>query len=204
MIVSELFLYDRDAGLFKQILLKSKVMQGRYFIINSGFDVTSADLTTLLPQTYPCVIMTPFRSNLLAPDYTQESLPIDLYFVAKSKATGDNQIKSVNLTTLTPGHFFWQDWKDMKECAKSFLQALKQVIRNSRVNGQPLHGIVSLDPRTNPTIVRFANTTNNILSGAKLSFNVLLNSGCDSDDYTQDDINQIQIPTLNLHPLHKH
>lgn len=204
MIVSELFLTDRDGGLFKQILLKSKVMQGRYFIMSSGQDIYNSDLTTLVPQTYPCVVLTPFRSTINGPDYTKESLPISLYFITKTKTTGDGQIKQADPQTLTPGHFFWQDWKDMKECAQSFLKAFQKVTHDVMVGGQPLRGICALDTRVNPTIIRFANTTSNIVSGAQLNFTLSLNSGCDNDDYAAADLSTIQIPVLNLHPLHNH
>lgn len=200
MIVSELFLYDGESGLFKQILLHSKVMAGRYFVATSGFDLSNLDPV----QKYPCVLCTPPKSSPVAPAYIQETFSFDLYFLVRSGQTGQNQIKSPDKSTLTSNHPVWYDWKDMNECAVAFLRQLKEVTKKRMVGEIPLRALAGLDPSATPSVLRISNAGSDVISGVKLSFIMLLNQGCDSDDYTGVTPDQIAVPSLNPHPLHKH
>jgi hypothetical protein len=103
-MISELFLYDQDEGLFKKILEKSQVIQGRYFLVSNGFSINEAALAQITSQKYPCVLLPAPRSVLQAPSFTIESFSFDLYFLTRAGVTGQNQILSPNPDTLTSDH----------------------------------------------------------------------------------------------------
>jgi hypothetical protein len=200
MLVSELFIYDPDDSLFKSIITHSKVMQGRYFVVSSGFDINNLDPV----QKYPCMICVPPRSNPVAPSYIQETFSFDLYFLTRRGTTGQNQIKNPNPATLTSQHPAWYDWKDMNECATAFLRTLKALLKLKMVGDIPLRGIAGLDPGFSPGILRITSSGSDVVSGVKMSLSMTLNLGCDNDDYAGVDLSAIAVPNLNKHPLHKH
>src|SRR5687768_17421175 len=136
--MDELFLYDPDKGLFKEILKQSSVMQGRYFIVSSGFNFSTTDLSAVIDrQKYPCVVCAVPRSQLLQPDFVAESFAFQLYFLTRHEHTSAGEIKEVDPLTLTSQHPAFYDWKDMKECAAGFLVTLKKVIRTRMVGERP-------------------------------------------------------------------
>jgi hypothetical protein len=200
--MNELFLYDRDEGLFKKILDQSKVIGGRYFIVSSGFDFNNMPLD-FLKQKYPCVLLKAPKSYYLPPDFTKQTLQFELHFLTRHGVTGQNQVKEAHPDTLNSQHPVWYDWKDMNEVAGSFINMLLQVIKSKYVGDKPLRGLIGLDKSTIYT-ERISRAGNDEVSGVKLAFSILQNYDCDAADYVEDAIDLIEVPDTNIHPLHKH
>lgn len=215
--MNELFLYDRDKGLFKAVLQQSTVMQGRYFVVKAGMDIntnnldqyfTEVGIGTVNPdQIYPCVICPPPSSTLLPPSFTNEQLQFTLFFLTRSNYTGQNQVKDPDAGTQASTHLPWYDWKDMKECAANFVRQLMAVLKTKyvEVGGvlRPLKGLITVG-QSSINISRISELGTDTLNGIRLSFWVDMNEGCEINDYPQDALQAITIPDLNIHPLHKH
>jgi hypothetical protein len=211
-MTSELFIYDRDQGLFKEVLKQSTVMQGRYYILDNAqmnaanygqYIAEALNGLSVAAQKYPVCLCMPPRSQ---PE-NKETFLFNLFFLTRSGATGQNQIKEIDIDTQVSTHHSWQDWKDMKECAWNFLQALKKTIRTRVVtisieNHIPLRSFISLDP-TGIDITRLSNIGTDNVSGVQVSFKMEMTIDCALHDYP-DELNVINIPPLTIHPLHKH
>jgi hypothetical protein len=90
--MNELFLIDRDRGLFKEILKQSIVMQGRYFVApHYGHELNTNNLEMYLkdaatglsdvPQKYPCVVcIAPKSRKVVLNDYPWEEFYFNLFF----------------------------------------------------------------------------------------------------------------------------
>src|SRR5574340_79137 len=109
--MTELFLYDREQGLFKEILKKSTVMKGHYHVSpNFGKDLDTNNLETFIKdpknglvdvtEKYPlCVCMTPRSKHVFMNGTKWEQFVFNLYFVCNTYYTSSNQIKSLDRDT---------------------------------------------------------------------------------------------------------
>lgn len=217
--MDELFIYDRDKGLFKEILKHSTVIGGRYHLsANYGYDLNTNNLEQYLKdpasgladagQKYPaCICITP-KSRIVSINGNKwEEFYFYLYFVCTTNYTGQNKIKSLDPSTNTSSHHVWYDWKDMKECAVNFLELLKKVQKkpvDSNGNTVPLGSIFNVDTER-ADIVRLTKMNNDKISGVGLYFSAfMLADTCNLQDYTPESLDSITIPPLSIHPLHKH
>lgn len=218
--MQELFIYDRDQGLFKQILKLSTVMQGRYHVSpNYGKDLDTNNLETFIkdpanglvdvPDKYPlCVCMTPRSKEMKINGNLLEQFIFNLYFVTPTYYTGDNQIKSWDKDTNTSAHHIWYDWQDMKTCASNFVRMLKSVIAKNMITinaGDPMFPLRTFLNIDGDVIYnRLTKFNNDRLSGVSLSFALYLdNSLCALDDYADVNVSDVILPPLDIHPLHK-
>lgn len=214
--MDELFLYDRDLGLFKEILNKSSIIQGRYHVSPSGGkDLDTNNLETFIKDPasglsdvknkYPiCVCMTPRSRETTINGQLMEIFVFDLFFVTTTyfDKTG---VKWPDLDTNTSTHHVWYDWQDMKRCASNFIQKLKEIVRKGRVDysGQqmPLNQVSSL--QGDVIYNRLTRFNNDRLSGVKVSFSMFLNPDiCKIDDYADVPLEDIIIPPFEIHPHH--
>lgn len=218
-MITELFLYDREKGLFKEILNKSKVMKGHYHVSpNFGKDLNTDNLETFIkdpknglidvPEKYPlCVCMTPRSKYVFMNGTRWEQFVFNLFFVTTTFYTADNQIKSLDVDTNTSAHHIWYDWQDMKTCAMNFLEVLKeQTKRAITIDGNtvPLKSVMNIDIE-GAVYKRLTKVNNDRLSGIDVSFLIYLDaSQCTIDDYADVDIfKDIVLPPLDIHPLHQ-
>lgn len=210
--MDELFLHDRDKGLFKQILNQSTVIGGRYFISsNGGNDLNTGNIESFIndalagitdaKQKYPaCICFPPFShlSSVGGPLFT-EKMYYTLFFVCPSATTGQNQVKQANAATNTSTHHIWYTWKDMKEVALQFLQMLKAVIVKHR-----LKQYMDVDFSEIP-VTRLTKFGNDGVSGVRISLPVdFIANECDFKDYSDEALGNITLPDFNIHLLHKH
>lgn len=211
-MIQELFLYDREQGLFKEILNKSIVMQGRYHVSPShGNDLNTSNLETYIKdpasglsdvnQKYPiCCCMTPRSRYVNFPGSRWEEFIFNMYFVCTTFKTGDNKIKSRDTDTNTSAHYIWYDWSDMKEAAANFIEVIKITLkRKIEVDGVlvPLGTMVRIDT-TGAIFNRLTKFNNDQLSGVSLTFPMYLEaSACATPDYVA--IEDIKLPPLNIH-----
>jgi hypothetical protein len=215
--MTELFLYDKEKGLFKEILNKSAVMGGRYHVSpNSGQDLNTDNLDSFISdpanglmdtsQKYPiCVCMTPKSRFTKINGLRWEEFWFSLYFLTKTYATADNQIKSLNKDTNTSAHHIWFDWQDMKNCADDFLEVLKsQLKRTVTVDAASFNfkTLFSFDS-SNAVFTRLSKFNNDKLSGVNVMFTVFMYAGeCGVSDYPEDIASSVVIPPFEIHPLH--
>ena len=207
-MINELFLYDRDNGLFKEILKQSVVINGRYHLcpdyghelntgnLNQYFKDEATGLTDV--AKYPCCVCITPNSNLT--NYNQqkgESFVFQLYFLTLAKRTADNQIRAMDRDTLTSMQHTWYDWLEMKNCAASFLETLHKVLlTKSTANGLRLRQYFNLNYEQG-RIRRLTNFSVNQLNGASMSFTIdSLFNMCSNPDYDTNAINDITIPTI--------
>lgn len=221
-MIDELFIYDRDKGLFKEILKQSTVLAGRYHVSpNYGHDLNTSNLEQYIKdpasglsdvkQKYPCCVCIAPKSSFITINGARwERFYFPLFFLCKSFVTGTGQIKTPDRDTNTSAHHVWQDWKDMKEVAANFLELLKTVIKTKAtvatevVAAVPLKSILNVDFE-NATVRRLARFNNDQVTGVEVTFMVMLSSGsCVLSDYNNAAINAITIPALSIHELHKH
>lgn len=211
-MIQELFLYDRERGLFKEILKQSSIIEGRYHVShNHANDLNTSNLETFIrdpatglsdpAQKYPiCVCITPRSRYVDFPGGLQEVITFNLYFVCTTYRTGDNKIKNRDADTNTSAHHIWYDWQDMKVCAQSFLEVLRLTLkRKIDIAGQQIAlGVyVNVDSK-NAIFNRLTKFNNDLLTGVGMSFNVSLSSTiCETADYTA--IEDITIPPIIIH-----
>lgn len=213
-MIDELFLYDRDSGLFKNILTHSSVIGGRYFVSpDYGRDLNTDSLNQFfsdaaygmkdVAQKYPaCVCIVPKSFLVNEGGILWEGFQFTLFFLCTTFQTGNNQIKTVNKPTLTSAHHIWYDWKDMKEVGVNFCTVLNNFLRNTQ--DAMLRQSVRFDP-DKTSIRRISKTNNDQLSGVSFTLQIYLYSGnCDINDYPDDVLSQITIPSTSIHALHKH
>lgn len=218
--MNELFIYDRDLGLFKELLKHSSVMQGRYHIAPGyGSELNTGNIDAIIKdpaigltdagQKYPCcVCMTPV-SNIVERNGSQwERFVFNLYFLCTTYYTGDNQVKQPDPGTGVSTHHVWYDWKDMVECGHNFMKLLDTVIRRKYVvideKEQPLGLYFNLDNQPH-TVKRLSKFNNDRLSGCGISFVAYMHvGGCDIQDYADDVLDKIAMPPTTIHPIHNH
>lgn len=185
-----LFLYDRDKGLFKEILKKSSVIAGRYFVVSSGFDINTTDLNNIVDvQKYPCVICSvpnvgPTANNRFEHAFT-------LYFLTRYAHTGQGDIKDVDPNTLNSLHPSWYDWNDMEQVARNFYKKLRSVIASNYLG-------IAVKWNSAGYIVKAGS---DIVNGFRLSLTTSVSDICELNDY--EGAEDIVIPPLQIHPLHK-
>ncbi len=216
-MITELFIYDRDLGLFKQIFAQSSVIQGRYFVAPlGGPDINSSNLGTYISQAlkgmaeigqkYPCAVCLPPRSAIET-SMSHETFLFTILFLTRAGHTGQNQLKQPNADQQASTHQVWHDWKDMKELAVNFLQMLKKVVREKTFsdNGQNknLIGIINL-VKDSIEIKRITSAGNDGVNGVALNFRMQLSLDCETPDYAPQAFGNITVPDLNIHPIHKH
>lgn len=182
---------------FQNIFDKSKVIQGRFSIaINYGSDLNNEKVgdyivETLKPKSYPLVTLFP---PVDFPEEKFSDYKLKLVFVLQ-QGEGSLGIKD-SLSNNTTGHPVILDWKDMRECARNFIDILKKV---GKIPPVPF----SIKPGM---IERFSYTGTQKLSGVTLSLDMKVKEAvCDNTEYDVEraDLSKL-LSTENIHPQHTH
>lgn len=211
-MIQELFLYDEQAGLFKQILKQSSIMKGSYHLSpNQGNDLNTANLETYIKdpakgltdlKKYPiCICFTP-RSRIVSINSQDfEQFTFNLFWLTTTYRNGDNSIKMVDKSTRQSAHYIWYDWQDMKSCAMNFFNMLDQVIKTKQILisnvSYPLRSMIHAE-KGNVIYNRLTKFYNDSLSGVSQAFTITMEPlQCDQSEYI--DINSITIPSPIIH-----
>ena len=206
--MNELFLFDRDKGLFKEILKQSSVIKGSYHVSkNGGADLNASNLDTYVKDPkngltdnkhYPiCICLTPSSNLVNINDSKWENFNFTLFFLT-TNGTINNQIKALDKDTNTSASHPWDDWSDMKQCAIDFLDMLMQVIQTKSSYGTRLGMLINVDFKKS-VIKRMTSYGNDNLNGVSLSFTVLMfTDSCVMKDYSSGALNSIVIPQLEI------
>lgn len=213
-MIDELFLYDKERGLFKEILNKSVIMQGRYHVSPHNLqDLNTDNLESFIKddkvglrapeQRYPIAVCNTPRSRFKSINGNRwQEFYFSMFFLTRSHVTADNQIKSLDADTNTSAHHIWYDWQDMKNCADDFLSVLKAMLQVS-ANGTRLKTVMGFD-QEGAIFSRVTEVTNDKLSGQNVLFSVSLYAGeCTLADYPANVINSITVPPFTIHAPHK-
>lgn len=206
-MIDELFLYDRDKGLFKEILKSSAIIQGRYHVSpNYGTNLNTNNLDEFLKddkyglmtptQKYPiCVCMTPGSRFTKINDQKWEEFWFSLYFLCTAEQDGTNQIKKLDKASNTSGQHPWYDWSDMKQCAADFIEILKKVIYKRLAGSVPIKSLLNIDFER-AMITRITKFNNDRLNGVSVTFTAYMaTDACTLKDYG-DVVNDVTIPPL--------
>ena len=206
--MTELFLYHREQGLFKQVLNQSKVIAGRYHVSpNYGHDLNTNNLETFIKDPkyglqdvevkYPiCVCMTPSSRFVKINTIKWEQFTFTLFFLCNAYQDGNNQIKNLDKDTNTSAQTIPDDWNAMKQCASDFLDVLWKVTLKTSFGEVPLKSILNIE-FDNAVIGRLTLFNNDKLNGASVSFQATMQTNCCAvTDYTSNVLDNITIPTM--------
>lgn len=202
--------YPFIESFFRNVLSASNGIQGRFHMCPKyGVEINSDQLGEVLEDVvkshgnkkYPIAIMTPPRSQgRFTEGQEWEKYRGVIFFLTTTYYDGNNQIKAPNKATGTSTHTITEDWHDMKRCAISFIRVLnrvqkeKDMVRNLFRLGSAGDQQCMIDPVSNIGIDR--------LSGVRLDFTFSLFTGCEMEDYMEENINSITIPVADPHPEH--
>jgi len=209
-LIDELFLYDQDNGLFKAILNKSAIIQGRYHVSpNYGHSLNTANLESFFKdpksgltdagQKYPiCVCLTPGSRFTRINDQKWEEFYFNIFFLTRLNHTGTNEIKKLDRDTNTSGQHIWYDWSDMKQCAADFIEILRQVILKRYSGDTRLKTVLNIDYERAP-ITRISKFNNDTLNGVALNITAFLfTDACTLKDYEAAVVDSIDVPSLTF------
>lgn len=207
-MISELFLYDRDTGLFKEILKQSKMIAGNYHVSsNYGRDLNANNLESIIKDyleglkdvkvKYPmAVCITPKSTIVLINGQEWEEFTFVMYFLTQC-GIENNQVKKLDKSTNTSGQHVWYDWNDMKQCGLDFIKTLKNVIlKKSLSDGKPLRTILQVSTN-GPVFQRVSRVQNDKLNGVIMTFIACMYSdACNPKDYSEDAVSQVSVPAI--------
>jgi hypothetical protein len=208
--MDELFIYDNNKGLFKEILKSSFVIEGRYHISsNQGQDLNSNNLDTLIStipdQKYPlCVCIAPPSKFGFVNGQLKEDFYFTLLFLCQTY-NGTNGTKQPDPKTRKSTHEVWYDWADMKRAAMNFISVLDDVTRKNKLsNGLPIVTQFNIDSST-VNVKRLSKFNEDRISGVSITFAAnLMGSDCNIQDYPKTYLTDIVTPIEIVHAQHKH
>lgn len=194
--MDELQIYD-TGGLFHQIVKASRIMNGRYAVLEKGaHDLNLNNLLSgldLPEDKYPGVFCLPPVSEI--DERGREKFNFRLLFLCNSHSTGDNQFKDRDPLTNTSSHTIAEDWRDMKIVAVNFIQAIYKLIKDEAINQMFI-----MAESVNERIIRIAGMQNDNLSGVMILFSAYLGKSC---EFTDIDMSAIDL-TFPEHENHFH
>lgn len=201
--------------LFSAILVKSKVINGRFYICPFfGQELNKGNIAEIVSwvepylntkQKYPAALLMPMTEvgnfqyqddNSVQNAYSY--FECCLAFITNAYVTGQNQVSSPTPDTNQPSHSVPDTWHDMARCAKDFMIAL--------FNGIGYAGLtpaIFISESHKQSILPVTNKGNDMVSGVLMKFYIAVASGCDLEDYNDDYLTEIQWPAIaDSHPLH--
>jgi hypothetical protein len=196
--------YPFISSLFTNILLKSRAIEGRFYVCpKMGYEINSDVLGQVLTdlvltntgKKYPLVLMMPPRmsGNYRAKKYEFVSYNITMFFL---KTTYYGTGSAINPNTNTSTHSIQDDWTDMQRCAVSFFSVVNSLQAFTNYSQFRLGSReIPIQPISEIGIDR--------ASGVRCDFEFLLPYGCEPlEDYDESDIELITVPVGDGHPEH--
>lgn len=195
-------------AVFQAVIKQSLVLRGNFFVCPKiGTEINNANIEEILTglplkQKYPVSLMMPprkvgFFQFTKEQDTGYNTYQMQMLFLRPSSYTAYNQPSAPLPNTPIPTHTVAETWHDMSRCAEDFLSVLKQALwynRNTAMN---------VSESNTQSIVPVTDIGNDKLCGVLLNFTLLVNSGCDIEDYPADYLELIVIPPVtDTHPTH--
>lgn len=191
--------------LFKAILTKSKAIQGRFHVSGkNGTEINIGNLGELVEEVLlkekesgPFGLMLP---PISVGDYRTggkwEDVNIRMFFLKTTYYNSENQVASRNRSTGTSTHTVLQDWHDMKRCALGFLMALSKIQKTKNLINTTFRLVGQ------HKITPVSEIGNKRLSGVFVEFNCQTFNQCEIEDYVENEIDSIVVPSADSHPEH--
>lgn len=199
-------------SLFQAILSQSLVMQGRFFLCpKQAAELNSANISEIVTgipsdTKYPVALLMPPRKignfqfsgeEVAGTQIGYNTYLMQMLFLRPAQYTTYNQPGTPLPNTPIPTHTVPETWHDMTRCAEDFLQVLRQVLRSHRIMA------LQISENATQTIVPVTEIGNDKVTGVLLNFNILVNGGCDIEDYPSDYLQLIEVPELvDTHQTH--
>lgn len=200
-MINELNLYK----LFEDIITKSKVMKRFIVAPKYGVELNKNNASEILTDIlggikdgikYPICLMFPPIEVIEDLDKGWSRFKCKLFFLT-TEFNDRNGTQNVNLNNNLSKHTIQMTWKDMRLCAVDFLRVFKLVTEKDLSVG-------IREAQTVNIIERYSDIGNDRSAGVGISFDIDVFLGCELEDYTETEINLININTDNLHPSHDH
>lgn len=204
--------YPYIQSLFTAVLKASLVMQGRFYVTpKMASEINTAylnEIVTAIPPAikWPAALMIPPRKSgnfqfsgdeVAGTEIGYNTYNIRMLFLRPTSYTAYNQPSQPLPGTAIPTHTAVDTWHDMSRCAEDFMQVLKQVLWHNQITA------LVISERSQQSIDPVTDIGNDAVSGVLLSFNILVNGGCDIEDYPSDYLQTIVVPDLtDTHPTH--
>lgn len=200
--------YPFISDLFKNVLSKSRAIDGRFFVCPfMGSEINSDELGQVIEDTfkssrlerkYPLslLLQTTIQGDFTKPGW--ENWSGVMAFLTASYYSGVNQVVNPNPSTKTSTHTIPQDWHDMKRCANSFIYVLSSTTRSKGL----IKNKFRLDQERPQVISNVSQIGVDKASGVIMRFNWSVFNGCELEDYDLDEIDGIVIPEEDSHPEH--
>lgn len=210
--MSELILHDRDRGIFKSILNKSKTIQGNYHVApDYGHEINTANLNAYMNdekygaslqqyKKYPmcvCIIPRIVQKQESLGDPMIDYNHYHLAFLTQTNQDSNNNIKMRDRTGRS-AHHIWFDWSDMKKCAEDFLYHLNKVLRKPEIASLLMARLDKVR-----VFKEVHNVGNDLVSGYIVSFTIERNiNACTGNVDYENDV-EFEIPDYTNNPIHE-
>lgn len=186
--MEETFIYD----FFKQILVHSKTIQGRFVVVDgSPGDISSANFGKLVNDSlgiyekkkYPAALMfppveiSPIRAN------STNLFCIDIAFCDLNER-GVDTIKSLNPVLNVSYKTPLNDWENMRRCAGDFIKALKFLVKKNKALASKIR-VADKDI----VFRRFSLHGSEALNGVRMTFYLSVADTCEIEDYDTSNLN---------------
>lgn len=200
-------------SLFTAVLTQSLVMGGRFFICPKlGSEMNNANIAEIVLNAppagikWPAALMMPPRKTgnfqfsgeeIAGPIVGYNYYAIQIMFLRPASYTAYNQPSQPLPATPIPTHTIADTWHDMSRCAEDFMQALRQVLIYNSITA------LAISEQAPQAISLVSDIGTDKVSGALLNFSIMVNGGCDIEDYPPDYLSRIIVPNLtDTHPTH--
>lgn len=195
-MLDELFIYGTRDSVFKQIVNRMPVFNGRYFVApNYGSELNTSTLETYmkdigygivgLEQKYPIVICLPPSSRpITINSQAYEQMNFSLLFLRNTFTDGQSNSQDVDPDTNVSTLLIEECWSEMKTQSTIFLNILDKTLRGTIfINGvegpfrsifyvhkNELASIGRASVTTEMSVTRLSKYNNDNISGVQLNF----------------------------------
>lgn len=182
--------YNYIESFFKAILLQSKTIQGRFFVLpQNGVELNTDELKQVMQNAngetkFPiCVMMPPRSEGVFGKMDEWENYKIDLFFLNTTFYNGVNEVSDPNPYTGTSMRPVTQEWEDMKQAATDFMRVLQLVQKgNNDQSVNMLNNLFRLG-QGSKYIDPVSFVSDHRLSGVRLRFEAAIYTTCAIEDY---------------------
>lgn len=198
--------YPYIQELFTSILKEAKVIQGRfYFCPKMASEINNANINEIVIATVPngakwptALLMPPIKrgnfqfsgDEIAGPQIGYNYYNIQMLFLRPTAYTAYNQPSQPLPNTAISTHTAVETWHDMGRCAENFLQVLRQVLIYHKITA------IEISESGPQAEIPVTDIGNDKLSGVLFTFTLMVNGGCDIEDYPVNYLDLIQVPEL--------
>lgn len=198
------FVYIKD--LFKSVLQCSEAIEGRFHISQrNGWEMNTDQVGEIAGSVsgnkYPLALMLPpfVRGNHIQSSTDWERYSVVVFFLKRTYNNSNGSVAAVNTNTFTSTHTVVEDWHDMHREAVGFIKALQKVVKDGMLMANRVRFVN--EPQT---IRPLSQVGSDLVSGVMLEMKLELPPICDLEGYNTEALNNIQLPSVDPHPIHSY